>query len=142
MNLKIVEYSSELYQELYTLLKEIYDSNINQTDLEKYYLDFNKKIYVALLENKIVGCAFLEIKEDYIRAYRYGFITYVAVDKQYRKKGIGKTMIEYLIQCVKQEGCTSIELTSANFRKAAHHLYESLGFSRKDTTVFIKELME
>ena len=37
MNLKIVEYSSELYQELYTLLKEIYDSNINQTDLEKYY---------------------------------------------------------------------------------------------------------
>ena len=35
MNLKIVEYSSELYQELYTLLKEIYDSNINQTDLEK-----------------------------------------------------------------------------------------------------------
>ena len=67
MSLQIVEYSSDLYTGLYKLLKDVYNSNINEIDLEKNYINNSKKIYIAMFEDNIVGCAFLEIKMDYIR---------------------------------------------------------------------------
>ena len=48
-------------------------------------------------------------------------------------------MIERLISTAKDMGCSTVELTSANSRKNAHVFYQNLGFSKKKTTVFIKE---
>jgi GNAT superfamily N-acetyltransferase len=135
----IIEYSSDLYVGLYTLLRDTYDSKISKEDLENNYLCHDKMIFLTLIDNTVVGCAFLEIKRDYVRTYKYGYISYVAVDEKYRQHGIGRALIERLISTAKDMGCSTVELTSANSRKNAHVFYQNLGFSKKKTTVFIKE---
>jgi ribosomal protein S18 acetylase RimI-like enzyme len=139
MSLQIVEYSSDLYTGLYKLLKDVYNSNINEIDLEKNYINNSKKIYIAMFEDNIVGCAFLEIKMDYIRAYKYGFISYVAVDECYRRQGIGKKLVEFVLKVSKDNECSTVELTSADHRINAHNFYKTLGFKSKKTTIFIKD---
>lgn len=139
MNLMIIEYNEECFNQLANLLGTIYGSKISKEVLEKYYLSNNKKIYLAKIDDTIVGCAFLEIKIDYIRPYTYGYITYVAVDENYRKMGIGRTILEHIVTVSKELGCSTVELTSANSRVNAHIFYESLGFTKKKTTVFIKD---
>ncbi len=139
MKCNIIEYSSNLFPELYHILHEVYGSEINIINLEKNYLGQYKKIYLALLDDTVVGCAFFEIKKDFIRPYKYGFISYVAVDQKYRKHGVGRKIIEHLIFFAKQNKCKAVELTSADYRTNAHSFYKSLGFSKKRTTIFIKE---
>lgn len=139
MEIKIVDYESNDFIQLLKILESVYESNINQEDLERYYLGDNKKIYLAKIEDTIVGCSFLEIKNDYIRPYKYGYITYVAVDDKCRKIGIGSKLLDHVLVSAKKLGCSTVELTSANSRTGAHAFYESLGFTKKKTTVFIKD---
>lgn len=141
MSLKVIGYSSQYYSGLFNILKDVYDTNITQNQLESNYISDNQNIFLAVLNEKIVGCAFLEIKMDYVRNYKYGFISYVAVNAEYRHKGIGKNLIETLIKISKNSECSAIELTSANYRTNAHKFYETLGFTKKKTSVFIKELL-
>lgn len=139
MDTKIVKYSSNLYSQLYAILKKNYNSTISREILEKYYTGDNKYIFLAVYEDNVLGCAFLEIKEDYIRPYKYGYISYVAVDERYRKQGIGSGLVKHLISYAKEMSCSTVELTSANYRVNAHAFYKTLGFEKKKTTVFIKE---
>ena len=139
MEITIIDYDSNFYEQLYNLLKDIYASTISKQELELHYLGENKKIYLAQKNNIIVGCSFLEIRTDYIRPYKYGFVTYVAVDEKHRKQGIGKKLLNHIFLQAKELGCTTVELTSANSRESAHIFYESIGFTKKKTTVFIKD---
>lgn len=139
MEITIIDYNSDCYNQLFNLLEAVYASKISKQELELHYLGENKKIYLAEMSNAIVGCAFLEIKTDYIRPYKYGYVTYVAVDEKYRKLGIGRKIFDYIFQQAKTLGCSTIELTSANSRETAHIFYESLGFTKKKTTIFIKD---
>lgn len=139
MKIFIKEYSSEYYEGIKEILYDNYDSNISKSDLEKYYISDCKKIYIALYENMVVGCTFLEIKNDYIRYNRYGYISYVATANNYRKLGIGRKMINSVLCRAKEMGCNTVELTSADTRTTAHQFYKALGFTRKKTTVFIKD---
>ena len=95
--MNIIEYSSDLYVGLYTILRDTYDSKISKEDLENNYLCHDKMIFLALIDNTVVGCAFLEVKRDYVRTYKYGYISYVAVDEKYRQHGIGRALIERLM---------------------------------------------
>lgn len=141
MEIEIIEYSSIFYKPLLSILKEVYDSDIERNVLEEMYLGSGKNIYLAKADDNIIGCAFLEMKRDYVRPYKYGFISYVAVDKSYRQHGIGRKLIEKIIDVARANDCSAIELTSANSRETAHIFYQTLGFTKKKTTVFIKELM-
>lgn len=137
--MRIIEYTPYFYESLLRLLNDIYSSNISKQDLESNYLSNNKKIYLAQINNEIVGCAFLEIRTDLIRPYKYGFLSYVAVDNNYRRCGVGRELTGHIIKCARELGCSTLELTSANSRVGAHSFYESIGFTKKNTTVFIKD---
>lgn len=139
MEIQIKEYSENDYSGIRVILYDNYNSEISKEYLEKYYISDFKKIYVATYLNDVVGCAFLEVKNDYVRPARYGYITYVAVAERFRKHGIGRKMIDFILDKAKESGCTAVELTSADFRTDAHRFYESLGFTKKKTTVFIKD---
>ena len=69
---------------------------------------------------------------------KYYFISYFGVIKEYRRKGLGTMLFDYLKKEIERNGISYIELTSGNHRKAAHYFYRSRNFKIKDTTVFIK----
>ena len=54
--------------------------------------DYIKKdsVFLALLENKAVGAMFLEFYTNYI------YLNTIIVDEKYRKKGIGKALVDFL----------------------------------------------
>ena len=140
MCVNIIEYSSIYFEELYKILHNVFGSNVTKENLESNYLGSKKKIFLAMFDYHVIGCAFLEIKVDHIRPYKYGFVSYVAVDNNYRDLGIGKMLIAKISKVCDENDCKSIELTSADFRKSAHIFYHSQGFSIKKTKIFIKEL--
>ena len=65
---------------------------------------------------------------------------YLVVKKEYRRQGIARKLCKKMEEICNEQKCNSIEFTSANFRTNAHALYKSLGYSIKDTSIFIKEL--
>jgi N-alpha-acetyltransferase 30 len=52
------------------------------------------------------------------------------VDKDYRKRGIGKKLIHLAIETMKDENADEVVLETETFNTAALYLYESLGFFR------------
>ena len=136
----IENYNSSCFNQLYLLLEDVYSTKITQSILERNYLGQDKQIVLALLNSRVVGCAFLDYNTDYIRDRRTVFVSYVAVDSSVRQKGIGSKIFSEIENRAKHRKCSAIELTSANYRTSAHAFYHALGFTKKQTTVFIKEL--
>ena len=141
MSIIVREYHTSDYSGLIALLGKVYGAKTPQDVLEKQYLTASRSILVAADERgEIVGSTFVEIQEDFIRPGRVAFVTYVAVDEQCRKQGIGRKLMLSAEEIGKANNCSAIELTSADFRVGAHAFYASLGFTKKKTTVFIREL--
>lgn len=141
MEFRIRDYQKSDYAELIILLNTVYDSCISQEVLEEYYISASRSILIAVNESgHVVGCTFVEIQEDYVRPSRIAYVTYVAVDEKCRKQGIGKKLLAAVEMICKSRNCSAIELTSADFRIGAHEFYKSFGYTKKATTVFIKEL--
>lgn len=141
MNITIRYYQENDYRLLIKLLEKEYGSQIDQATLEKEYVSNKRSIIIAVSdEDLLVGCTFLEIQEDFVRPSKVLYVTYVAVDENYRKHGIGRKLFERVENIAQENTCSSIELTSADFRTGAHAFYNSLGFTKKKTTLFIKEI--
>lgn len=137
----IRDYEKSDYNALIQLLFDVYNSEISQETLETNYITSKRKIFVAVDEQGVLcGCTFVEIQEDFVRPNKVAYVTYVAVSEKYRKQGIGKKLLEAIENLCKEKDCSSIELTSADYRIGAHAFYNSIGFSKKKTTIFIKEV--
>jgi GNAT superfamily N-acetyltransferase len=64
----------------------------------------------------------------------------VVVDESARGKGIGRRLISEAIDCIKANGGGQIELTSRPARIAANKLYQSIGFEKKETNVYVMKI--
>ncbi len=47
----------------------------------------------------------------------------------YRRRGIGRSLIEMAVAYAKESNCYKVQLLSGSERTGAHRFYESLGFS-------------
>lgn len=98
-----------------------FDSNFSKHYDLKYYLD-NKDIYVCLgyeLNKKIVGFILA------MKLFDESEILILYVDKLFRKKGIAKKLINYLINPINSK---SILLEVSNKNLPALNLYEKFEF--------------
>lgn len=59
------------------------------------------------------------------------YIDSMAVDEQYRGKGIGHTLFEFLKELKTQKGYDGIELQVNAQNKAAYKMYTDYGFTEK-----------
>lgn len=89
---------------------------------------------VAKDSERIIGMGALYIHQKVGKIGSY--IEDVIVDSVYRGKGLGKEIVQALIDGARERGVVSISLTSRPERIAAHTLYEKLGFKKYDTNVF------
>ena len=142
MSILLRLYEKKDFTGLQALLNTTYGSTIERDVFEREYITDNRNVLVAIDSDfgNVVGSTFVELQQDYVRPNRIAYITYVAVDETYRKKGIGKQLIQKVEELCEEWKCSAIELTSANFRVGAHEFYKRLGFTVKQTTVFIKEM--
>ena len=89
----------------------------------------NIKYFVAKENGKIVAACYICIIPNLTRGGKsIGFIENVVTDIEYRRKGIGKKIIEDAIKYAKEQDCYKVLLQSGNERADAHKFYKSIGF--------------
>lgn len=66
-----------------------------------------------------------------------GWIEEVVVDEKYRGQGIAGNLMQELLKVAEEKGLKQVKLTTAN--PAAKHLYEKLGFIKKEEELLVKK---
>ena len=80
---------------------------------------------VAKIDNKVVGFVGTWIVLD------ESHITNIAVHPNYRKQGIGSSLLETFLKYCKSQGCIAYTLEVRNSNKAARTLYEKYNFKQE-----------
>jgi ribosomal protein S18 acetylase RimI-like enzyme len=124
----------ELYQQLNP------DDVINETiakNVLKNIESQNIKYFIAKENGKIVSSCYICIIPNLSRGGKsIGYIENVITDVKYRRKGVGKTIVENAIKYAKEQNCYKVLLQSGNNRTDSYPFYESLGFDGESKKAF------
>jgi ribosomal protein S18 acetylase RimI-like enzyme len=106
-----------------------------QTNL-KEVLDSENRIILAFCEdnNEVIGIASMCTYK--VISGKKGWIEDVVVDKNFRSQGIGKKLMEKLLEEGKKKGLTEILLFTEDHRIPAIKLYSDLGFKLKESRIY------
>ena len=102
------------------------DANKVWDTIEKY----NIKYFIAKNEGKIIASCYICIIPNLTyNGKSIGYLENVITDENYRRKGIGKRLMEMAIEYAKEENCYKVVLQSGIKRAEAHKFYEKIGFN-------------
>lgn len=103
----------------YEKFNEIYKLKLN--DPYSYYI-------VAIENNQIVGVLTAELQVKLHRENMQCFVEDLVVDKEYRNRGIGKSLLQNAIDYAKSKNCDVVELTTYLNNEKAIKFYEANDF--------------
>jgi len=83
------------------------------------------EVYVAVAGQKVIGVLILAIAVPLIR----GYIASLAIDKDHRKRGIGRRMLAFAEQRIGRES-PNVFLCVSSFNTEARKFYERQGFQQ------------
>ena len=99
-------------------------------DPKKYILDRNGMIYFAIKDGKAVGaCALVEIEEAVFELTKMGVL------KSERGEGLGRFLLEHIINNVFDTSTNKYFLLTNHDCKAAIHLYKEYGFEYNEAVL-------
>lgn len=135
-NIRLLEKRDE--KKVKILLKELTDKTIN---FKSELLMGKKNIHCLVIEDagNIIGFGALAIYPIPTKGL-VGRVEDVVVSSQYRGKGLGRELMQNLINIAKKEKIESLFLNSHSSRIHARKLYASLGFKFFDTGSFWMDL--
>lgn len=102
--------------------------------------DNNYKEYVAVVNDVLAGYLVLTRVLDLVKGRPYYLVDYVCVAKSYRNLGLGQLLMERVLEVARKDKALYIELTSRKDRVVAHHLYEKVGFEKRDSYIYRRTL--
>lgn len=136
---ELLTYTPSDFTDLASLMQEL-SSNIvfTRDSLDRMLADPNSHLYVIREEGRIVACACLCI-------YHQPFSTdatieSVVVSSNMRGKGLGRKLMEHLIEEAARMKVDCIHLTSNPKREAANALYQKMGFVKNETNCYVKKV--
>lgn len=116
------------------LLFEQLNASIDQLDVRQV-ISQQETVFVACWDKgAMVGIALMATYK--VISGHKGMIEDVVVNEKFRGKGIGKKLIQFLLDEAKKLQLSEILLFSGHHRKAAISLYTSLGFVLKDSGLY------
>jgi len=93
-------------------------------------------VFVAVVADQVVGFLSLHVMSYFTSGDRVCRVMTLIVQEKMRNQGIGKELIEAAEEFARVEGCSAIEVTSANYREDAHAFYAHLGYPRTSVKFF------
>ncbi len=102
----------------------------------------DERCHCHVLENdkgEIIGSATLAFYQGPVKGLT-GVVEDVIIDENYRGQGLGRMIMNKLIEVAEENNLRQITLTSNSSRTSARKLYQSLGFEICDTGFFKKVL--
>lgn len=121
------ENRNDIYTDGNPFPKEYFNNIINDNKYLNYVYEENNQILGLLIASKKTNnnVPIAKLRTTY-------FIDDIVVDNNYRRKGIGKILYNYLLEKAKNNKIDSIELNVWSFNKDAIKFYEELGMSVKN----------
>lgn len=132
--LTIHDLNSNIQDQISNLFKQL-GGDKTQTNL-KEVLELENHITLAYCEfnNEIVGIASMCTYK--VISGRKGWIEDVVVDSQNRGKGIGRKLMNKLLEEGKRKNLSEILLFTEDHRTSAIKLYADLGFKLKESRIY------
>lgn len=107
--------------------------------ITKYISAHDSQIIVAVADSKIIGFLSMVFLWRLNRVNLELYIPELVVSQNYRRLGVGRSLMQEAIAIGKNKNCFRIRLESGNQRKGAHGFYTRLGF-RQESLSFNLEL--
>lgn len=137
---RLSAYSPSVLASFDTLMHELSPSSY--CDEEKFSTalsDSNSIVLTAVEDGRIVGTATLCIAHT--PEFTLGFVEAVVVLHEYRGRHIGRMLMDRVIEDARHYGVQHLHLTLSPKRFVANELYQSLGFQKKETNVYVMNLI-
>ena len=106
--------------------------------LQRILKNENIGFFVAKDDEKIIGMGILALVP--VVSGLGARIEDVVIDENYRGKGLGKQLMQKIIEEARKKNVEYVELTSRPSRVVANKLYPALGFRKRETNVYTLDL--
>tara|TARA_R110002126_G_scaffold124995_2_gene267261 strand:- start:114 stop:545 length:432 start_codon:yes stop_codon:yes gene_type:complete len=134
------EFTVNLQTQLTELYKQL-NAELTQLNLTTILSNDNPiDVAICMEGDVLVGIAMMA-KYKVISGHK-GMIEDVVVSSNYRGKGIGRKLMEKLLEQAEKEKLNDVLLFSGHHRTAAISLYKSLGFKLKDSGLYVKKYLK
>ncbi len=90
--------------------------------------------HVATSGGQVVGMVTLCVYRTLTGPKAY--LDHLVVAPAHRRRGIGRALVRHAAEQARAAGAPRIDLTAGEQKQAGRALYESLGFRRRDTSVY------
>jgi phosphinothricin acetyltransferase len=134
------EFTVNLQTQLTELYKQL-NAELTQLNLTTILSKYNTTDVVICLEGDVLVGIAMMAKYKVISGYK-GMIEDVVVSSDYRGKGIGRKLMEKLLEQAEKEKLNDVLLFSGHHRTAAISLYKSLGFKLKESGLYVKKYLK
>jgi streptothricin acetyltransferase len=92
-------------------------------DCQAYLFNADKTIFLAFFDRELAGQILLRINWN-----RFAYVEDIAVDSRFRRRGVGRLLLEFAICWARERGGPGIILETQNNNVGACQLYEKMGF--------------
>ena len=140
MNINILQ-PSDVNETIAKQVKDLFSQlnpSIEQVNLAEVFKPENNITFAYCMDtgtNTVVGIA-LMCAYTVVSGHK-GWVEDVVVDKACRGRGIGRKLMEILVEEGRKKGLSEILLFSADKRIEAIGLYKSLGFQQKESRIYV-----
>jgi ribosomal protein S18 acetylase RimI-like enzyme len=123
----------ELMRELIDVLRT--EEGINRQELtkslDKLYKAQNSYMLIAKKDSKAIGFAQFYTRQTALNPQTCAALDELVVAKEYRRQGIGKLLIERVINECRKLGCCEVEVSTELTNTIAQKFYKDCGFTKE-----------
>ena len=121
--LEIRRFKASDLKEIVEIEKTSFPQPWPEAYFKKAYKEHPNDFLVAKLSGRVTGYIL-----GYAKSNKSGLIKTLAVNKRYRRQGIGRKLVNFTIQRLKQKGLKKIVLHIRKENQAANSFYKKVGF--------------
>lgn len=131
LNMKIVEMKTSNYEDVFKLWTSTTGMGLRNLDdskegIEKFLMRNPTTNFIAEEDGKIIGSILCG------HDGRRGYIYHTAVDIKYRGRGIGKKLVNLVINALKQEGINKATLVVFTNNEIGSGFWRSIGWEKRE----------
>ena len=108
------------------------DASIIAARLGRLLSREDQQFFVAELDGRPVGWLHA-LTAEYVESGAFIVIGGLVVDRNYRRMGVGRLLLQHAEAWAKEKGFSIVRLTSSITRAGAHQFYQDLGYAKIKT---------